>query len=255
MRLGFQERGSGKVLLLVHGFPVDSRIWRHQLSDLAGIRRVVAVDLRGRGASPATPDGWNMDTYAGDVAETIEALGVGPVDLAGLSMGGYIAFALMRRRPDLVRTLILVSTRATPDAPEMRAGRDAAAALVAKSGIGALADRMLPRILAEDAPQQIRREVTGLIFDTPGPTAAADTIAMRDRPDSTPGLASIRVPVLVIQGESDSLSPPGSGRQLADAMPDARLALIPAAGHFAPLENPGAVSFAIASFLETATGG
>ncbi|MGH9197635.1 MAG: alpha/beta fold hydrolase, partial [Acidimicrobiia bacterium] len=93
MVLGYDEAGSGPVLLLVHGFPLDSTLWEKQLEGLKDIRRVVAVDLRGRGKSKADPNGWSVDLYADDVAKTIDSLGGDPVDVAGLSMGGYVVFA------------------------------------------------------------------------------------------------------------------------------------------------------------------
>src|SRR5205807_1295095 len=106
--LGYDEAGEGPVLVLVHGFPFDRRLWAGQLRGLANIRRVVAPDLRGRGLSAAIgAEGATMDTYADDVAATIASLGVEQADVGGLSMGGYVTFALWRRHPKLVRSLML----------------------------------------------------------------------------------------------------------------------------------------------------
>jgi 3-oxoadipate enol-lactonase len=250
VELGYDEAGAGKVLLLVHGFPIDRRIWRHQVGGLSGERRVVAVDLRGRGKSPAPAEGgWTIDDHAGDLAETIAALGVDAVDLGGVSMGGYIAFALLRRHPELVRSLILVSTRATADPPEYQTGRVTTAERARRFGTRALAGSMLPNLLAEGAPESVREEVLAMFDAVPGETSANDSLAMKDRADSTPVLGSITVPTLVIEGAGEQLLPPGSARALAGAIPGARLASIPGGGHFVPFENPDGVNEAIRGFL------
>lgn len=250
MKLGYDEAGSGEVLLLVHGFPMDRRIWRHQLGGLSDIRRVVAVDLRGRGKSPAPAEGgWSLDDHAGDLAGTIDSLGVEQVDLGGISMGGYIVFAFLRRYPEKVRSLILVSTRATPDPPEYRTGRVTTAERARKFGTAALAGSMLPNLLAKDAPQSVYEEAVQMLEALPGDTSANDSLAMKDRPDSTAMLASIAVPTLVIEGAGEQLLPPGTAKGMADAIPGARLASIPGGGHFVPMENPDGVNDAVRNFL------
>lgn len=250
MKLGYDEAGEGKVLLLVHGFPADRRLWTHQVAGLSDLRRVVAVDLRGRGKSPApTEGGWSMTTHADDLAETIESLGVDQVDLGGISMGGYIAFAFAHRYPHLLRSLILVSTRATADPPEYRTGRVTTAERARRFGTRALAGSMLPNLLAEGATQEVQDEVLVMFDALPGDTSAEDSLAMKDRPDSTPMLPSITVPTLVIEGAGEQLLPAGTARSMVDAIPGARLVSIPNAGHFAPVENPDAVNGAIRGFL------
>jgi 3-oxoadipate enol-lactonase len=251
MILGYDEAGHGDVLLLVHGFPVDRRIWVDQLAGLSDIRRVVAPDLRGRGKSPTEETEWTIDTHAEDLAETIRSLGVESVDLAGLSMGGYIAFALLRRHPELVRSLILVSTRAAQDAPEYKTGREMTAERAAKFGTLALAESMIDKLLTPNAPSEVRDQVMAMFDDVPGPASAADSIAMRDRVDSTPMLASISIPTLVIEGEEEALLPKESSRALADAIPGAKLESIPRAGHFAPIENPKEFNRRVRAFFST----
>ena len=250
MKLGYDEAGVGKILLLVHGFPADRRLWAHQVEGLSDLRRVVAVDLRGRGKSPApTEGGWSMTTHADDLAETIESLGVDQVDLGGISMGGYIAFAFAHRYPHLLRSLILVSTRATPDPPEYKTGRVTTAERARRFGTRALAGSMLPNLLAEGASQEVQDEVLVMFDDLPADTAAEDSLSMKDRPDSTPLLSSIAVPTLVIEGAGEQLLPAGTAKAMADAIPGARLVSIPGAGHFAPVENPDGVNGAIRGFL------
>lgn len=252
MILGYHEAGQGPVLLLVHGFPVDGRIWQGQLEGLSESRRVVAVDLRGRGKSPAVEqEGWTMDTYADDVADTIRSLGVKKVDVAGFSMGGYVVFSLWRRHPDLVRSMVLLSTRPTEDPPEGKRGRARVAALVKQKGSAALAGMMFPKFFAPDVADEVQEAVRALLESIPASTAAADSLAMRQRPDSTPDLAGISVPALVVRGEQDALMPLQASHSMAQAIPGARFVAIANAGHFCLVENPSAVNAAISDFLDS----
>ncbi|MCA1841422.1 MAG: alpha/beta hydrolase [Actinobacteria bacterium] len=248
--LGFDSAGEGPVLMLVHGFPFDRTMWSAQLSDLSSNRRVVAIDLPGRGKSQhVNPDGMTMDDYAEAVAETIDSLGVEKVDLAGLSMGGYVVFALWRKYPERVRSLIFIDTKAGDDAPEAKEGREKTAALVRENGTAALLDSLFPKLFAPDTAEAIKAKVRRMFEDMPAETAASDALAMRDRPDSTVDLASITVPVLVIHGEQDQLMPIDGAKSMAGLIPGARFAAIAQGGHMSPLEDPVAVNQALNDFL------
>jgi len=191
-----------------------------------------------------------MDTYADDVAETIEALGTGPVDLAGVSMGGYILFSLWRRRPELVRSLIMVSTRSTEDPPEGKAGRKRVAALVKEKGTTELIEMMFPKLFSPMATEAARGAVATMIEELPPAAAAADSLAMGVRLDSTQDLAGISVPVLVAHGEADELMPLDEAKNMAARISEATFAPVPGAGHLTPVENPKAVSLAMHNFLK-----
>lgn len=248
--LGYDESGSGPVLLLVHGFPLDRTMWEEQLKGLSDVRRVIAVDLRGRGKSPATDtEGWTIDLYADDVARTIEGLGVDKVDLAGLSMGGYVVLAFWRRHKDKVRSLLLIDTKAEADSAEAKEGREKTAALVREKGTAELVEGLFPKIFAPASGDKVKDKVRRMFENTPGATAAADALAMRDRPDSTPDLSRISVPTLVLQGEQDALMPVEGARAMAEKVPGARFVSTPNGGHMAPIENPEAANAAIREFI------
>lgn len=245
-------RGDGPALLLVHGFPVDRSLWAHQVATLKGWRRI-APDLRGCGGSDAPADGYSMAAYADDLMRLLDRLTVRRVVLAGLSMGGYVAFEVLRRHRERVAGLILVDTRAEADSAEGRAGREAMIELARSGGVGAVAERMVPRLLGRTTHrtqpavvQQVRETISRQ--RVPGIVGALE--AMRDRLDSTALLATIDVPTLVVVGEEDEVTPPVLARAMTSAIPSAALTTIAAAGHFAPLEAPSAVSRVMAEFLE-----
>jgi len=248
-----EVRGDGPALLLVHGFPLDRTVWRHQLAALPRWKRI-APDLRGAGGSSAPRDGYSVARYAEDLVAVLDAVGVGPAVVCGLSMGGYVVFELWRRYPDRIRGIVLCDTKAEADSPDARRGRDELAALAERAGADAVAERLLPKLLASatrSAQPEVVRQVGKMIRRTPVPGLTGALRALRDRPDSTATLKTIRVPTLVVAGEKDEISPPSVMRAMAAAIPGAQFVTIPAAGHLAPLEQPLATTRALADFLET----
>lgn len=249
-RLGLIETGRGTPLLCIHGFPLDRRLWRRQLERLGDIRRVLAPDLRGRGPSRERFEtGWSLDDHADDLAALLAELREPVVDLAGVSMGGYVAFALLRRHPERVRSLILIDTKASADNAEGKAAREASAAAVREKGVAVLVEQMLPKLITPGASAAVRAAVQEMIEDTPRETAARDLLAMRDRPDSTPMLGEIRVPTLVIHGSDDALMPIDGARAMAAAIGGAKFVAIPGAGHLPMLEAPDEFNAALRGFL------
>jgi 3-oxoadipate enol-lactonase len=253
IRMAYRDRGRSHetVLLLIHGFPLDSRLWDAQLASLASNVRVIAPDLRGSGRSDAPPGPYGMDQHADDLVSLLDSLGIRRAVVAGLSMGGYIAFALWRRYPERVRALVLADTRAEPDSPPARANRDASAARVRTSGPAAFAEEMLPRLMAPASMghPRIRSRALHMMAEQTTAGLLGALAALRDRPDSCPLLPDIAVPTLVIVGREDILTPPADARAMADAIPRARVVEVPGAGHLSPLENPRAFDAALREFL------
>jgi pimeloyl-ACP methyl ester carboxylesterase len=253
-RLAYSERGirHGRSLLLIHGHPLNRHLWDAQLAGLAGVAHVIAPDLRGSGDSEVTPGPYSMDLFADDLAALLDHLKIGRAIVAGLSMGGYIAFSFWRRHAARVQALALVDTRAEPDTPQARAGRDTSADLVRREGTEALARQMLPRLLAPEnfANATLAGRALAIMAVNPGAGMVGNLQAMRDRQDSRPLLAQISVPTLVIAGEADQFTPPSDGQAMADAIPGARMVVIPRAGHLSPLENPRAVNRTLRAFVE-----
>jgi YbgC/YbaW family acyl-CoA thioester hydrolase len=254
VELTVDVRGSGAAVLFVHGFPFDRTMWRHQLAGLSRWKRV-APDLRGVGESSAPGDGYSIVRYADDLIGVLDALEIDRAVVCGLSMGGYIAFELMRRYAARVSALVLCDTRPEADTADGRRGREELIQLALERGAEAVGERLLPRLLAAatftDQPEVVEqyREMTRRV-SVPGMVGALR--AMRERPDSTSSLGQIRVPTLVIVGSEDQVSPPAVAEAMVRAIPGAELALVPGAGHLAPLEQPLVTSRALEGFLERA---
>lgn len=251
--LAVEIRGEGLPVLFVHGFPFDRSMWKHQLATLAHYKRI-APDLRGAGASTAPDDGYSMSRYADDLVAVLEAAGVERAVVCGLSMGGYVTFELLRRHPKRVQALILCDTKAEADSPQGRRERDELAALAQSAGAAAVAERLLPALLAP-ATHTAQPEVVQQVREMIGRTSVAGIVgalhAMRDRPDSTALLPQIRVPTLVLGGADDAIASPAVMQAMAAAIPGSHFATIPSAGHLAPLEQPLAISRRLTDFLST----
>jgi YbgC/YbaW family acyl-CoA thioester hydrolase len=250
--LAVEVRGEGAPILFIHGFPLDRTVWRHQLAGLSRWKRI-APDLRGAGASSASANGYSVARYADDIVQVLDALGIERAVVCGLSLGGYILFELLRRHPGRVRAAVFCSSKAAADSAEARRGRDEMAALVEREGSGAVAERLLPQLLAAvtvAAQPDVVAHVREMIQRTPVPGLVGALRALRDRPDSTPMLGGIGVPALVVAGQDDKIAPADGLRAMAQAIPGAQFAVIPAAGHLAPLEQPLATSRALADFLD-----
>ena len=258
IRLMVAQRGQGRepVLLLIHGFPLDHRMWTAQLRGLAADCRVLAPDLRGHGTSELTPGPLTMDQHADDLAALLDRLGIGRAIVAGLSMGGYVAFAFWRRHRERVQALALLDTRAEPDGPAARANRDVMAARVQQAGAGSLADEMLPKRLApaSRANPRVSSAVHRMSVSQPVGGIGGALAGLRDREDSRLTLPTITVPVLALTGEADVLTPPADVAAMAAAIPAARLVMIPGAGHLSPMENPRAVNAALRAFAREVFG-
>ncbi len=253
VELALVDRGSGPPLVLLHGFPLDHSMWDAQIDVLSQQHRVIAPDLRGFGRSGVTARTVTMERLADDTAALLDALDVTePIALAGLSMGGYVAFAFERKYAARLRSLILVDTRAAADTAEAAAARLEMAQRVLREGPAPLVESMMPRLFApstvENRPEVVEslRQVM-LRTDRQGVAAAAR--GMAQRPDATGTLAQIECPTLVIVGEQDAISPADEMADICRAIPRGRFVEIPAVGHMSPLEAPAEVNEAMLEFL------
>ncbi len=228
-------------------------MWDNQIEPLAKRHRVIALDLRGFGGSQVTPGVVTMEQMANDVAAVLDALKVDePIVLCGLSMGGYVAFEFWQKYGPRLRGLVLCDTRAKGDTPEGSRGRHELADRILAEGNVPLADAMIPKLFAP-ATLDLHSAMTAIqrdrILATSPEGAAAALRGMAVREDFHKLLAFIALPTLVIVGEQDAISTVSDMRSLAAAIPNARLVIIPHAGHMTPLENAVAFQTALDQFL------
>jgi 3-oxoadipate enol-lactonase len=255
-RAAWLEAGAGWPVILLHAFPLTAEMWRPQLASVPDGWRFIAPHLRGFGGTlpPSRADGGAaaIDDYAADVGSLMDALEIESAMIGGLSMGGYVAFALFRQEPARFAGMVLADTRSRADTPDGRAARTAMRTLVGERGASAVADQMLPKLLSERARREqpdVVALVRGLIERQTPEGIDAAIAAMMDRPDATADLAQINCGTLVLVGEHDAITPPAEAEAMQQALSRATLAVIPDAGHLSNLEQPEAFSRALADFL------
>lgn len=249
IRLRYADVGSGPPLLLVHAFPLSGAMWRHQVDFFQGRHRLIVPDLRGFGGSDAPPGPYLMDELADDLAALLDQLGVAQATVCGLSMGGYITFALLRRHQERISALILADTKAGADGVEAQAAREVNARLAEEQGPAALAEKLIPGLVAPRAPAALRDELRALIVANSADGIAGALRGMARRPDSFETLRQVRVPALFIVGEEDALTPAAEATAMHMATPGSSVAIIPGAGHLSAIEQPAAFNAAVGMFL------
>ena len=244
----------GRTLVLLHAFPLAAEMWRPQLEAVPEGWRFIAPDLRGFGQSqigdPSLP--VTVEGYARDVVALLDHEGVERAVIAGLSMGGYVAFALLRLAPERIAGLVLADTRSEADDEAARASRDGMKETLAQGGAAAVLRRMLPGLLGATTrasrPDLVRR-VRELVLAQPAEGIRHAIQSLKSRPDSTPLLAAVACPTLIIVGDEDQIMNVDSVRRMHARIPGAELAVIQGAGHLSNLEQPAGFNAALFAFL------
>jgi pimeloyl-ACP methyl ester carboxylesterase len=248
-----REEGTGQPVLFVHAFPLSGEMWDPQLASPPSGWRFIAPDLRGFGRSSRQSGATNVEMHAADIIALLDALAIDRAVVVGLSMGGYVALALLRAASERVRAVVLCDTRADADSDEARANRERLREQLREGGPPAVADAMVPRLLGPTTMRErpgVEARVRGLI-EANGAQGIDDAIVtLMTRPDSTPGLARIDVPTLLVVGEEDALTPVALHERMCEQIRGARLAVIPHVGHLSNLEGPEAFNETLGAFLK-----
>ena len=236
-------------LVLLHAFPFDSRMFDSVRADLSAAATMLTPDLRGFGSGPplgdATPD---LALLADDVVDAMDAAGMHRAVLGGVSMGGYVALALLRRHPERVKGLVLVDTRSGPDDAAAVERRQGVAARADGGDVASGPDAIAP-LVAAGSSDDIRATLAAIADSVPAATIAWAQRAMAGRPDSTAVLAAASVPVLIVVGEQDAVTPPAAAHEMAAAARDAELVELPGAGHLTPAEDPEGFAVVVLDWL------
>jgi pimeloyl-ACP methyl ester carboxylesterase len=251
--LHVRENGEGVPVVLLHAFPLSSAMWLEQRNDLADTCRVITPDLRGFGGSQLGFDEPSVDLMADDVAAVLDRLDLPEVVLGGLSMGGYVAMAFLRKHPGRVSALLLADTKAGADPDAAKDNRRRMAdTLVADDSTQVLVDEVLPALVGETTRRDqplVQGRVRALLEAAPPAAAAWAQRAMAARPDSLDTLRKVDVPAVVILGDEDGLASRDDAEAMVEALPQGRLVLIPGAGHLSAVEAPGPFSTAVREML------
>ena len=227
-------------------------MWEAQLPLADGRWRVIAPHFRGLDGGASDPPTMSIDDYAGDVIDLLDGLHVDQAVLGGLSMGGYAAFAVLRHAARYVQGLILADTRAEADTAEGLDARRKMLDLVQSKGPAAVAEEMIPKLLGETTRRsraEVIDHVRSLVLSNSSEAIAGSIRALMSRPDSTPLLATIHVPTLILVGAEDTVTPLALSEKMHGAIAGSELTMIPGAGHLTNLEQPDLFNAALARFI------
>ena len=254
LQIAYERVGEGPALAFVHGAAEDGRAWRPQLEALADELTVVAWDEPGAGRSSDVPAGFGLEDYARCLAALIEVADLGPAHVAGLSWGGTVVLQLYRQRPDLVATLILVDTYAgwKGSLPAEEVDARVAGAREMLAAPPEAFDPTLPGLFAGDPPAEFVPLLAEMASDV-RPESLKQQLDVMAEADQSDLLPLIAVPTLLIWGELDVRSPLSIARQFEATIPDAKLVVIPGAGHVSNLERPDQFNDAVRAFCRAHT--
>lgn len=225
-------------ILLVPGLACSPRLFAPQLPGLWQFGPVTIADTR-RGAT--------MESIAWQILDAAPPR----FALAGLSMGGYVAFEIMRQAPERVLRLALLDTAPRADRPEQTERRDTQIAMVGEARFAEIPEMLFPLMVhPEHQANAELRDAFERMFHENGPDAfIQQQEAIKSRPDSRPTLGAIGCPTLVLVGDSDQVTPPDAAREIADGIRGSRLVIVPKSGRLSTLEQPNAVMLALSEWL------
>jgi pimeloyl-ACP methyl ester carboxylesterase len=250
IRMAYTDEGEGAPLLLVHGFPFNRGIWSNQVDAFKANYRVIAPDLRGFGGSDAAAGPVPMLRFAEDLYALMKNLDLGPIILAGHSMGAYAALAFAKAFPLALRELVLIGTRAGADAPEAAFARLEMAEKVRSEGVSVVMEGLASRMLAPgNTDKAMAASVRAIMMESRSEGVIAALEGMAVRPDASVWLKQIKARTLVIAGADDAITPLSESEVLMMAIPGAQLKIIPKAGHLVAFEKAEAFNEALKIWL------
>jgi pimeloyl-ACP methyl ester carboxylesterase len=215
--------------------------------------RVIAPQLRGFDDGAADAAASSVDDYAGDVIDLLDTLHIDDAVIGGVSLGGYVAFAIFRHAPRYFQGIVLADTKSTADTPEGVEGRKKMLRLVEEKGAAGVADEMIPKLLG-DTTRRTRPDVVerarSLILANSTQAIAGGIRALMTRPDSTPLLPTLHCPALILVGEEDTVTPKAVADEMHRGIAGSRMKTLPRAGHLTNVEDPQAFNSALAEFLD-----
>lgn len=244
-----EGKKGGLELVLIHGFPFSRAMWAPQIAALKKNYRVLSYDLRGLGKSRLGKAPQPLEAYVDDLLLLIEKLKLKAPILCGLSMGGYIALRAVEREPGRFRALALCDTRADADQDVVKLRRAAGIKALREKGVTVYCKAMLPGLLAKGAAAPAAKGLLKIMMASKADGMANALSAMAGRTDCSAALRDFKIPLLIMVGDQDQLTPPELARAMSMMVERANFSRVPEAGHVSNLDNPGAFNSQLLSFL------
>jgi 3-oxoadipate enol-lactonase len=254
INVSYLEAGSdtGLPVIFIHGFPFNKNMWRTQLATLRDSYRCIAYDVRGHGDSGKGEIEFSVSQFADDFLAFMDALKIEKAIVVGLSMGGYIALHAIKKNPGKIAGLVLCDTQCAADTEAGRDKRKKTIAFIQKNGLAVYSEESLKNLFAPASFQGKKEEVHFIhqaILTTPAETICLTLQALANRKETCSSLADIKVPVCIVVGSEDKITPPASALKMNELINNSELNVIEGAGHLSNLENPEQFNEHLKSFL------
>ena len=251
INLAFDDTGSGRPVILLHGYPFNRTLWENQVASLKDNFRVITPDLRGFGESdPAEPA--TMSRMAEDISRLMDAVDLPSATIGGLSMGGYVVLSFYKQFSNRVDALVLADTRPQADTDEGKQNRVKQREQILREGMALTADLMLPKLLTPETVStrpDVVNHVRNMIMNTKPAGAAAALLGMANREDQTQLLPQINVPTLIVVGREDPITPLQDSELMHQHIKGSQLIILEDAAHVANLEQSRSFNGVLKYFL------
>lgn len=229
------------VIIFIHGFPFNKSMWNKQAEALKENYRVIAYDVRGHGNSDTGTEDFSIDLFANDLIGLMDALKIDKAMLCGLSMGGYIALNAVENYPDRFDALILSDTTCIADTLEVKEKRLETIESIRKDGVDKFADESIKNLFAPESFSTKEKEIAAvreMIVNTSEESLCNTLRAFYERKETCSKLSDIYVPVLIMVGEEDKITPIAAAQLMNEKIKESLLSIIKHAGHLSNIENP-----------------
>jgi len=252
-RLYYTDTGADTTpIVLIHGFPFSSEMWVPQVEFLKEKFRIITYDIRGHGKSDVGDGQYALEFFVDDLVGLLDHLGIKKAVACGLSMGGYIALRAAERNPERFSALILCDTSSLPDSNEAKLKRASQVKAIKAQGLQAFTESFLSAVFAKQSVSSglgSIKTISDIILSNSPVGVCGTLLALACRTDTTPSLSKINVPVLILVGEHDPITPPQTAQMMHDNIRNSKLHIIGGAAHMSNLENTGDFNRHLGNFL------
>ena len=243
INISYNDRGPEDVpvIIFIHGFPFNKSMWEAQTEELKLTNRVIAYDVRGHGDTDEGDEDFSIALFVDDLIGLMDELKIDSAILCGLSMGGYIALLAMEKYPNRFNGLVLCDTNCKADTPEAKEKRMMTIESIKKNGVEKFVDGMIKNLFAAQSfisKKPAINHVKEMMLKTSQSALCKTLLALAERAETCGKLTEIHVPVLIMAGYEDNITPPSIARLLHEKIEGSRLHIINHAGHVANIENP-----------------
>ncbi len=254
IRVAYSDEGpvDAPVIIFIHGFPFNRCMWDKQAEALSEHYRVITYDVRGHGKTDAGYNDFSMDVFSADLIALMDALEIETAVLCGLSMGGYIALNAMEKYPHSFDALVLCDTQCIDDTLEVKEKRMKAIESIRKNGVEQYADESIKNLFAPASDATKQNEIAAIremIVNTSRDSLRKTMIALAERKTTCRKLQEISIPVLIMVGSEDKITPLTESQKMHKNIPGSVLCVIENAGHVSNMENPDMFNEQLMKFM------